>query len=239
MSNYLICIDDGHEAQTLGKRTPPIPQLKGRVVRENEFNREVARYLFVELRRCGFRCILAAPGDEDVPLSTRTNLANRHNADLFISCHYNAGGGKGVETFHWSGSRTGKRAAELIHKQVLQSGINRRDRGVKTANFLVLRETKMPAVLIEFGFMDDPKLVEAAQMVDPQVQKRFAIATAKGICEYFSVKYVPEEPDKPKPMYRVTVDGKEVFDTAYVEKIVGVVKQAIIEQKREIEIKKI
>lgn len=85
--------------------------------------------------------------------------------------------------------------------------------------------------------MDDPKLVEAAQMVDPQVQKRFAIATAKGICEYFAVKYVPDTPAKLKPMYRVTVDGEEIFEMAYEEKIVGVVKEAI-GRAREIIIKK-
>ncbi|MFD1423468.1 N-acetylmuramoyl-L-alanine amidase family protein [Laceyella sediminis] len=170
---------------------------------------------------------MAAPGDQDVPLSARTSLANRDNAHLFISCHYNAGGGEGAETYYFSGSRRGKRAAELIHNQVLKSGIYRRNRGVKTANFFVLRETKMPAVLVEYGFMDDPGLEEAAHMVDPKVQKAFAVTTAKGVCEYFGVKYVPDSPDKPKPMYKVTVDGKEIFDTAYVEKIVGVVKLAI------------
>jgi N-acetylmuramoyl-L-alanine amidase len=166
-------------------------------------------------------------------------LANRDNAHLFISCHYNAGGGEGAETYYFSGSRRGKRAAELIYNQVLKSGIYRRNRGVKTANFFVLRETKMPAVLVEYGFMDDPGLEEAAQMVDHQVQKAFAVATAKGVCEYFGVQYVPEEPAKPKPMYRVTVDGKEIFDTAYEEKIVVVVQQAVREKRGEIVIKKL
>lgn len=192
MSQYTVCLDDGHGLGTAGKRTPPIPQLKGRVVRENEFNREVVKHLDIELRRCGFRTILTAPGDNDVPLSTRTGVANQHNADLFVSCHYNVGGGEGVESYHFPGSSRGKRAAELIQKQILQSGIYRRDRGVKSANFYVLRKTKMPAVLIEYGFMDDPGLEEAAQMIELRVQKAFAAATAKGICQYFGVNYVPE-----------------------------------------------
>lgn len=237
MSKYTVCLDDGHGQETAGKRTPPILQLKGRVVKENEFNREVVKYLEIELKRCGFRTILAAPGDQDVPLSARTSLANRYNADLFISCHYNAGGGEGEETYYFAGSSRGKRAAELIHNQVLRSGVYRRNRGVKTANFFVLRETKMPAVLVEYGFMDDPGLEEAAQMVDPKVQRAFAVATAKGICQYFGVQYVPEIPDKQKPMYRVMVDGKEIFDTAYEEKIVGVIKQAVRENRREVVIK--
>ncbi|MFC7443042.1 N-acetylmuramoyl-L-alanine amidase family protein [Laceyella putida] len=237
--SYLVALDDGHGARTPGKRTPAIPKLGGRSVRENEFNHEVVKYMDIELRRCGFRTLLVAPDDEDIPLSARTSLANAKGADLYISVHYNAGGGEGAETYHWAGSRRGKRAAELIHNQVLRSGVYRKNRGIKTANFHVLRETNMPAVLVEYGFMDDPGLEEAVQMVDPEVQKAFAVATAKGICEYFGVKYVPEAPAKPKPMYRVTVDGKEIFDTAYVEKILGVVKQVIQEKQGEIVIKKL
>lgn len=87
----LICLDDGHGMNTPGKRTPPIPKLGGRVIQENEFNREVVRFLDVELERCGFQTLLVAPGDEDVALSIRTNRANAANADLYISVHYNAG----------------------------------------------------------------------------------------------------------------------------------------------------
>ena len=76
--------------ETAEKRTPAIPELGGRVIRENEFNREVVKYLDIELKRCGFKTLLVAPTDEDTPLSTRTNLANSRKADAFISIHYNA-----------------------------------------------------------------------------------------------------------------------------------------------------
>jgi N-acetylmuramoyl-L-alanine amidase len=235
--SYLVALCDGHGMETPGKRTPAIPQLGGRIIKENEFNRAVVRLLDEELRRCGFRTLLVAPTDYDTPLATRTNLANSKGADLYVSCHYNAGGGEGLETFHYAASSKSQRAATLIHNQLMKCGVPRKNRGVKTANFHVLRETKMPAVLVEYGFRDDPGLEEAAQMINPQVQKAFAVATAKGICEYFGVNYIPETPAKPKPMYRVMVDGKFVVDTAYVSKITAAVEQAVNKEAKEILIK--
>lgn len=234
MAYIVVALCDGHGMNTPGKRTPPIPKLGGRVIRENEFNREVVKYLDIELKRCGFRTLLVAPTDEDTPLKTRTDRANAAGAHLYVSCHYNAGQGKGLETYHFPGSTKGKRAAQIIHRHLLASGVKRKDRGVKSADFFVLRKTTMPAVLIEFGFMDDPKLEEAAQMIDPKVQKAFAVATAKGICEYFGISYVPETPPKPKPMYRVMVDGQIVIDTAYPAIIKENVEKAVIDGKKEV-----
>jgi N-acetylmuramoyl-L-alanine amidase len=232
--SYLIALDDGHGSQTPGKRTPSIAGIG--VIRENQFNKAVVNYLNQELKRCGFQTLLVAPTDEDTPLAARTSLANRKGADLYVSCHYNAGGGRGLETFHYPGSAKGKRAAQIIHRHLMNSGVKRMDRGVKTANFHVLRESKMPAVLIEYGFMDDPGLIEARQMIDPNVQKAFAVATAKGICEYFGVRYVEDKPAKPKPMYRVMVDGKFVVDTAYVSKITTAVENAVNKEVKKIEV---
>lgn len=73
--SYLVALDDGHGSTTPGKRTPVIPEL-GRSIKENEFNKAVVNYLNQELKRCGFRTLLVADGDSDVPLSTRTKRAN-------------------------------------------------------------------------------------------------------------------------------------------------------------------
>ncbi|TCS93133.1 N-acetylmuramoyl-L-alanine amidase family protein [Hazenella coriacea] len=208
--SYLIALDDGHglfPTPTPGKRTPMVPEINRRIY-ENEFNREVVKYLHQELIRCGFRTLLVAPTDEDVPLSTRTRLANQKGAHLYVSVHYNAGGGSGVETYHFPGSVQGAKAARTIHKYVIQ-GTKQRDRGVKTANFHVLRETKMPSVLIEYGFMDDPSLHEARLMLNVAFQQECARETAQGICEYFGIAYKPPVNQKTKPFYDVVVNGAD------------------------------
>lgn len=188
---YLVALDDGHGMDTPGKRTPVIPEL-GRSIRENEFNKAVVYYLDRELRRCGIDTLRVAAGDADIPLATRTNRANAAKADIYVSCHYNSGGGSGVETYHYPGSRNGKRLATAIHEFVIQ-GTKQKNRGVKSANFHVLRETNMPATLVEYGFMDDPGLKEARLMINKSFQQESARETAQGICKYLGVAYQQEE----------------------------------------------
>jgi len=192
----LIALDDGHGMETAGKRTPAIPELGGRVIRENEFNREVVKYLDIELKRCGFETLLVAPTDEDTPLSTRTNLANSRKADAFISIHYNAYDGnfdgydpEGLSVHIYPGSKEGRKLAECVLKY-LKEGTPQKNRGIVESNFHVLRETNMPAILSENGFMDNKR--EALLMLNVDFQKEVAREHAKGICDYFGVKYVPE-----------------------------------------------
>src|SRR5690606_187652 len=154
-------------------------------------------------------------------------------ADIYVSIHYNAGGGQGVETYHYPGSSKGRRLAQCIHGFVIK-GTSQKNRGVKSANFHVLRETKMPAVLIEFGFMDDPGLREARLMLNKAFQQECARETAQGICKYFGVPYkgtstTPQQPKKPAPMYDIYIDDepKDIYSTSYVNKLTDKVKELV------------
>ncbi|MFD2924157.1 N-acetylmuramoyl-L-alanine amidase [Halobacillus naozhouensis] len=193
---YLIALDDGHGMETPGKRTPYISSL-GRFVHENEFNRAVVKHLDEELRRSGFETLLVAPGDEDNSLIFRTNRANDAGADAYISVHYNAFDGsfsgadpEGNEIYVYPG-HTNRAAGELAAciGKYLRQGTSQNWRGINEANFHVLRETAMIAILSENGFMDNER--EALLMVDPDFQREVAIEHAKGICDYFGVSYVP------------------------------------------------
>jgi N-acetylmuramoyl-L-alanine amidase len=162
---------------------------------ENEFNRAVADLLKVNLERCGFRTLMVAPGDSDVPLKQRTTTANKAKADFYISIHANAlngiwGNQQGVSTFHYPGSIQGKKAATMIHKYLIQ-GTSQKDRGVLSANFHVLRETKMPSVLVECAFMDNLK--EAQLLLTEAFRQECADDITKGICEIFGKEYVAED----------------------------------------------
>lgn len=194
----LIAIDDGHGLETAGKRTPVFTDgTKGETgkpwMHENEFNRAVANLLKVNLERCGFRTLMVAPTDADTPLKTRTDLANNAKADFYISIHANALNGiwgpqQGVSTFHYPGSEKGRAAAIIIQRQLVK-GTQQKDRGVLSENFHVLRETKMPAVLVECAFMDN--LNEAKLLMSAGFREECANEICQGICEYFGVAYVP------------------------------------------------
>ncbi len=95
--------------------------------------------------------------------------ANKSGADLFVSIHCNSAAvdtAHGTETFHWNGSESGEKLASAIQYQIINS-IGTANRGVKTANFTVLRLTDMPAVLVEKE--DD-----------------FARAIARGVTDYLT-----------------------------------------------------
>lgn len=201
MTKLLAALDGGHSTKTPGKRTPPIPELNNRVIHENEFNREVVRFLDIELQRCGFDTLIISPTDEDVPLVNRTNLANSRNADVYVSIHYNAIDGvfdgndpEGLSVHVYPGNPVDRRLGECILKY-LKEGTPQKNRGIVESNFHVLREAKMPSVLSENGFMDNK--TEAMRMLNVAYQKEVAIEHAKGICEFFNIPYVPEKPLTP------------------------------------------
>ena len=192
-----IAIDNGHGLYTLGKRTPKFPD--GKVIKEWEFNYPTAKKLGELLKYIGFNIMYVSDTEEDTPLNVRTKKANDIKADLFVSIHFNAyqgvwGNHGGIETYHYPNSLKGKELADLIQEELIkETGL--RNRGVKSANFQVLRETNMVSVLAECGFMDN--LEEAKLMLDENYQMKCARAIAKGICRYFGVEYKEETKEDP------------------------------------------
>ena len=188
----LIAICDGHGLETPGKRTPFFPGTK-QFMHENEFNSVVAGYLKEDLERCKFRTLVVAPTDADAPLKTMVDLADKAKADFYISAHANALNGiwgpqEGLGVYHYPGSARSQTAAIIIHR-FLAKGTKQKDRGALTDNFYVLRETDMPAVLVECAFMDNLK--EAQLLLADAFRRECADEIAQGICEYFGVAYVP------------------------------------------------
>lgn len=185
---HTVAVDAGHGLKTPGKQSP-------NGTKENEFNHACKQYLIVELKRNGFLVADCNPTRDDNSLRDRCDRANKVGADLFVSIHYNAMGdvwqtkARGIETYHAIGSRNGKRFADLVQKQLLQ-GTAATDRGVKGANFFVLRHTIMPAILVECGFMDNP--TDYQLMLSKEYQKECAVEICKGICQYLGKPYVNE-----------------------------------------------
>jgi N-acetylmuramoyl-L-alanine amidase len=201
--DILIALDDGHGMETAGKRTPIFPagsEFAGTFMHENEFNSAVVKKLDTNLKRCGFKTILVADGDEDVPLQTRTDLANKVKANLFISIHANAYKGEwgdwgGISTHIYGKGGEAEKLANIVQKLLIEN-TGLRDRGVCVDNFHVLRETDMPAILCENGFMDN--LTEATLLKKDSYRQTIADSIAKGICAYYGVSFVAPAPVEPK-----------------------------------------
>ncbi|WP_084783641.1 N-acetylmuramoyl-L-alanine amidase [Paenibacillus sp. FJAT-26967] len=127
--------------------------------------------------------------DKYVGLSERANKANKEGVDYFLSIHFNKGGGTGFESFVYLGADKGRTAAvrSKIHDKVAAvfKRYGLRDRGKKEADFAVLRETTMPAVLLEYGFLDSAK--DSALFKDDNFLDELARATADGLAEAFDL----------------------------------------------------
>ncbi|MGD6991841.1 N-acetylmuramoyl-L-alanine amidase [Sutcliffiella horikoshii] len=151
----LIVLDPGHGGQDPGAM---FQRLQEKVV-NLDIAKRVRAYLEKEYE---VKVMMTREGDSTVSLEARTNLANSVKADYFCSIHYNAGGGTGFESYRFNGSNTfsskSKTFQEIVHREVINvvtGKYNRRDRGIKAANFHVLRETSMPSVLLEILFLDN------------------------------------------------------------------------------------
>ncbi|AXH99880.1 N-acetylmuramoyl-L-alanine amidase [Sporosarcina sp. PTS2304] len=174
----LIIVDAGHGPETPGKRTPD-----GKL-REFHFNVAVAEWVGKFLRAEGIQVHYTHTISRDVPLHERTATANRLRADAFVSIHANAYGtgwndAQGIETYIYP--RASKSSAVLASnvQSALIAACKRVDRGVKKADFAVLRDTHMPAILAECGFMSNQ--TEATLLQNKEYQLQCARALTFGI----------------------------------------------------------
>ncbi len=136
------------------------------------------------LEQQGIRVVLTRTDNRTVELQPRVQIAQRANADVFVSIHANAismsrPDVNGTETFF--ASAEGRRLAQAIQSSMIQA-TGMRDRGVKSARFYVIRNTTMPAVLVELGFVTGAE--DAPRLSDPAFRSRMAQAIVRGILQY-------------------------------------------------------
>lgn len=178
-----VVIDAGHGIYTAGKRTPADE-------REWSFNNMVAASLAKELVKYGVSVLRVddTTGKTDVPLRDRVTKANNWKADIYISIHHNALRGywnnhTGTETYiHTNASVGSIKLANLVHKNLV-GAMGLKDRGIKRSNFYVLKNTKMPSLLTEGGYMDS--VIDIVRMRNDQVLKNAGVAISKAVLSYF------------------------------------------------------
>jgi len=180
-NKFFVIVDPGH-----GGPDPGAIGIGG--IKETDVVLEVSKIIKKLLSEKGVKVRLTRNYEVDLDLPQRVDFANRFNSDIFVSIHANASRGKrkdinGLETFYFRGWR-GRTLAKRIQRQILRVSPGSPDRGVKQGRFYVIKNTKMPAVLVEIGFLTGR--LDARRLEKKEHRKRIAYAIAKGILEYLS-----------------------------------------------------
>lgn len=178
----VVVIDPGH-----GGPDPGAVGIGG--LREKDVIFPIAQEVAALLEQQGVQAILTRTDDRELDLEPRVQIAERANASLFVSIHANAislsrPDVNGLETYYYSAS--GQRLAQVIHNAILQN-VPIRDRGVRQARFYVIRNTSMPAVLVETGFVTGAE--DARNLADPSHQRQMAAAIAQGVLQYIQQNF--------------------------------------------------
>lgn len=188
-----IAIDCGHGLSTAGKRC--LKSLDPKETREWVINDRVGDSLEQALKSAGHTVLRVddTDGSSDVSLADRVKKANNWNADAYISVHHNAGvnGGSGGGTVVYVARSCSSKSVQIqnaVYKHAIADCNlkgNRYD-GTLASDFYVIKNTKMPAILIECGFMDSS--VDIKYILDLDWSKKMGVAIAKGVCEVFGGK---------------------------------------------------
>ncbi|WP_258083991.1 N-acetylmuramoyl-L-alanine amidase [Thermococcus thermotolerans] len=178
LSGYTICVDAGHGG------TDPGAVANG--VQEKDINLAIALKVAKLLGEDGARVVLTRDGDYYVSLSSRVSIANSAGCDIFISIHANSGptSASGFEVYHYYGSTYGNLLATYVDQEIAKV-IPLNNRGVKEAGFYVIKYTRMPAILIETGFVTNT--YDVSIITNENYQWRYAYAILHGVQRYFGV----------------------------------------------------
>lgn len=198
-----IFLDPGHGGKDGGAQ--------GNGLSEKELTLQIAEGVkkILETEYDGAEVTMTRDDDRFLELSERADLANRAGAKVFVSFHINSASGNngdGFETYIYSGRVSDETQAfqNVIHKAVQQQAPFFDDRGKKRANFAVLRETLMPAVLTENGFINNPG--NASQLKQSANLQKLSRGHAIGIAEFVGLKKKANPaPAKEAPLYKVQV----------------------------------
>lgn len=186
-----IVLDAGHGGKDSGA--------VGNELKEKDINLKLVNYVKEYLNKTytGHEIKLTRSTDVFIELSERANIANIFDADVFLSCHVNAGGGTGFESFVYSSpSKASMSLQNIVNAESLavakKYGLGAHGNDKKRGNLAVCRQTKMPAILTEICFIDSK---DANLLKKDAFLRDMSESYAKGIAKFLGLKEKP----KPKP----------------------------------------
>jgi N-acetylmuramoyl-L-alanine amidase len=184
-SDRLIVIDAGHGGKDPGAVSPNNNK-------EKDINLNVSLKLNEKLTSLGYNTLMIRDTDDFVDLYERARIANDNYADIFISIHSNSNNNKsidGIQVLYCPAAKSEKKEEDdhplaKIMMEEMTKGTGAKDRGiVQRPGLVVLRETKMPAVLLEIGFLTNPE--EEKLITNSDYQNKLVDSIIKGVERYF------------------------------------------------------
>jgi N-acetylmuramoyl-L-alanine amidase len=171
-----VVIDAGHGGHDRGGGP-------GQKIPEKPYVLDIAQRLKRVLSASGYNTVMTRDGDYFVTLGGRVAIANAQRDAIFVSVHLNSArreGANGVETYYYSG-RSAK-LASAIHAQVVRAA-GTEDRHLRQRGFYVIRNTRIPSVLCECGFLTNR--AEAARLLTADHRQKIAEAIARGVMQAY------------------------------------------------------
>jgi N-acetylmuramoyl-L-alanine amidase len=209
-----ICIDPGHGGFDPGAIGPSGLREKGITLPVSLFLADILNDTEASVSLTRETDQIDWPKDQRKNLQARCDIANRWKADLFISIHVNSVDNPsvvGTEVFTLPGQGVADPIADAIIKAMMEEFPGRKFRTDTTdgdldkeEKFYVLKNTNMPAILVELAFISNPK--EEQLLADPEFQKRLAVAIARGIIKDLGLS--PKQPELSPDGAWINVGGK-------------------------------
>lgn len=184
----VILIDAGHGGWDPG-------MIGSDTILEKNTNLEIAAKLQAMFEQSGAFVINTRVQDEALgdrkrsDMASRREIANTSNADILISIHQNSFQDekvRGAQVFYYNLSEESKRLAEYIQAEIkgfVQTSNHREPKA--DSSYYILKETTIPAVIVECGFLSNPE--DRLNLVNPEYQEKIAWAIYLGVLRYFEV----------------------------------------------------
>lgn len=187
----LVMLDAGHGGEDFGTHSLGNPRYQ-----EKYLNMSTTMMVKSFLNQFGFEVMMTRTDDTFISLERRSLFANEQKPKIFVSIHFNSAPSKeaeGIEVFYYRDEEKKMRMSKskALAQSILDKTIQQtlaKSRGVKQGNYAVIRETTMPAILIEGGFLTSTSEME--KIKNASYLKSLALGIAQGIQDYLGKENV-------------------------------------------------
>lgn len=184
---FTVLVDPGHGGKDIGTESSRNVKDGKNNIYEKDIALQIAKKVTSKLSRYNdIDVIISRTDDTFISILDRMEIANSQHVDVSVSIHLNAEAGgntaEGVETYYKKGATDGSQElAEIVQASII-SHVEARDRGARAENYDMVKGVTTPAILVETGFLTNPK--EEKKLRDSKYQEQMAEGIVQGILSY-------------------------------------------------------